>query len=333
MKLDFEAYAGVGPFRYGQTREETRALIDSDRRNFKRGRGEPPIDQYVAEGLYLRFDKYDRLAAIECVLPAKLIVADRDLLGTPYGEVGEWLRSEDPELREYMGEMVSYDLGMAVLQREAGPTAFCDSVLCFCEGFFDDDRGLQDPEWVTSFMLQAGFVEGMLYSPGKYINTAVALRECFGQVREAAIVLWNTVPVAFDYPEVMAEILPQLAETLTYVLKEKAGNAQIELDTEHLAFSWELSWGGKLIELNGEWQRVPGGHVDALNAFSRIEMRKSDFLSEWKLPLEQALHVLEGVGLKPRGQAAQQDLRKMQTLVERIEASGRWYAGHSAHLT
>ena len=139
MIFEIHPYANIGPIVFGMTAEQVRAILNCTYKEFKR----TPISKTVTDafqtlGVFVCYDVEKRCTAVEMARPAQPVFAGRDLLGSPFGTVCEWLRTLDPELVLRRDGLKSFALGIGLYAPSCGedPLSKVESVIGFQRGCY-----------------------------------------------------------------------------------------------------------------------------------------------------------------------------------------------------
>jgi hypothetical protein len=139
------------------------------------------------------------------------------------------------------------------------------------------------------FRLQAGFVEGVIEEGLKFNSLTEAYQSIFRNNKEFCLICWNSIPFALSYPQDISYIIRSICDTLEYVLFSTNEIVVISFLSPQTSFNWQLTKSESKTIIRARFIKVIGGHEEALNAVSNLEIKSSLFLAEWKLLIEQLL--------------------------------------------
>jgi len=148
MAYDIEPYVGVGPIRFGMTRDEVRAAVGAEVRAFRRDTQEGgPDDLFPTLGFFVYYGALRICAAVEFSRLASPTLRGRGFFDRPYTVVRRWLRALDPTLAETLDGLRSYQLGIALSAPSANELSddelieedevVLESVLAFERGYYE----------------------------------------------------------------------------------------------------------------------------------------------------------------------------------------------------
>jgi hypothetical protein len=148
MTFDIHPYVGVGPIRFGMTRDEVHAVVTSEVRDFRRGRTEgAPDDFFPTLGFFAYYGPDSTCQALEFSRLGPPTLDGQTFFERPYYEVRQWLRTLDPVLDETADGLRSYHLGIAISAPGANELSdeeledyaedIPEGVLVFNRGYYD----------------------------------------------------------------------------------------------------------------------------------------------------------------------------------------------------
>ena len=140
MKLPIRSHVGVGPIRFGMSREAVRSVVATPVRSFlKSPSSRVPTDAFDAAGIHVFYRQDGDCEAIELASPAEPTYEGQALLGRPYHEVRAWLRSLDDSLEEDDAGLTAFRLGFGVFAPAASSDAEkpVEAVIVFEAGYYE----------------------------------------------------------------------------------------------------------------------------------------------------------------------------------------------------
>jgi hypothetical protein len=106
---------GVGPIRFGMTRQEVRETIGTLPSVFAKASGSTSLtDDFREHGIHIYYDDSDHCVAVEMGMPASPSLQGRPLLGEPFSVVRDWLLAIDPAIETDGDGLTSKVLGSGV---------------------------------------------------------------------------------------------------------------------------------------------------------------------------------------------------------------------------
>jgi len=139
MRMDVNSYVGAGAVRFGMGREAVRAAMGAAHTCFKRVPTATESDAFDGEGVHVEYDVDGACVSVEMFSPSVPMFQGRRLVGVPYREVRDWLRSQDPAAEEDGAGITSRALGVGVYAESAAKASDepVESAIAFCRGYYD----------------------------------------------------------------------------------------------------------------------------------------------------------------------------------------------------
>ncbi len=115
MAYDIKPHSGAGPIRFGMTRDDVRAAVGAEVREFRRGQQKDgPDDLFPTLGFFAYYGASGTCDAVEFSRLAFPTLHSQGFFDRPYTAVRRWLRTLDPTLEETSDGLRSYQLGIAL---------------------------------------------------------------------------------------------------------------------------------------------------------------------------------------------------------------------------
>jgi hypothetical protein len=130
---------GVDELKFGNSVDDVRSRLGSEFKSFKRSQDMAiPCDCFKKLGVIIYYKSTGELEALEFTPVANPIFDGVELLKIPFAEARALLRARDPALEEDAEGAVSHAVGIGLYApaAEADPTAPCESVIVFSEGYY-----------------------------------------------------------------------------------------------------------------------------------------------------------------------------------------------------
>lgn len=323
--LDIRPSQGVGPIRFDVKRNQNRQHFNAEVKTFAQTEGELPNDTYESLGLFVIYDKYNVCGAVEITQPAAAFLEGKDLLQLSYQELRDWFFRMDDDIRESEKGLISYQLNIDLYapNHEQDPGAPCESVTVFRKDFFNRKIGLPDPSIFPTFIIQAGFVEGVESHTQIFEHTDHAFQHIFRNNKEYMILLWNSFPVRLHYQLDLPLMIGDIVGFLRTIQNQTSGTYQWRIEIPNVEAVINISWNDWYLKLEGSWTNLPGGLHQAIGSFTEVEIMTSDFLAEWKLPVSQFYQALIDSNVKLTDL---QFVKQLESLNEWLKQPGRLYS-------
>ncbi|HYO62032.1 MAG TPA: hypothetical protein VER08_00090 [Pyrinomonadaceae bacterium] len=140
MRLEITAYTGVGPVKFGMTREEVRLAVGPPVRPFmKTPDDELPTDAFDDLGVHVYYKKPGVCEAVEMGSPAEPTFRGQVLIGRPYSELRRWFESLDESVETDDTGLLSYKYGVGLYApaAEEEPDEPVEGVIVFERGYYE----------------------------------------------------------------------------------------------------------------------------------------------------------------------------------------------------
>jgi len=327
MELEIKPYQSFGPLHYGIPRSEGRSFIEEEPKTELMSNGSVPNDTYEKLRLYVIYDKYNKLAGAEIQRPCKPIFQGKNLLKMPWNESLAWFKKMDPEVQETHKEFISYKFGIAVYapSKNENPESLPKTITVFKKDYFNQKVGIPQAEHLESFFIQNAYVEAIPEKNEKFETVSQAMQGVFSRNKENGIILWNEIPVKFNYTFDLPVLLPQFVSMLQDILTKEEGEQLVELKCGSFETVWKVKWNKKYVLLNSDWKLVSGSYSGALNEVNQLTLLRSEFLAEWKMLLQQCHSAFETSGATISNAEEAEIIDAVKQLEKRIKNFGKFY--------
>jgi hypothetical protein len=328
MNFELKPLLAIGELNFGELRSFVRSTLsefEKERENGTLNIRNMPSDLYPTLGWTIHYSKYDTFGAMEFDARSKVMYNSKNLFELSWNELKSTLLSQDPHTRVSDDHIISHQLGISATKHPS--TDEIDSICVFEKDFFTINKGLPHPSSLTSFRIQVGFIEEVEPSKKEYETLEEAASELFLPTREKGFLLWNTIPVSFDYREDFHILLAKIMSTIWSIYYSERGDALCTFKTKNLDFAWRIQWNPETFYIDSEWRKVNGGLEKMLNsdAISRIYTSRQEFLAEWKLPMAQLYQAVKSKGITFVDIDAQEVFLQVESLLESINQRGIFY--------
>ena len=177
--------------------------------------------------------------------------------------------------------------------------------------------------------LQVGFLDKIRPEERNFADLREAFQFILKRNKEYAVLLWNGVPLRLSYvwdiPFMIEQIIIFLDKLVDTENQDIEPNHHCVFQTKNIKCDWYMEWNAEFLQINSQWEKIPGNYQSALNAIAQIKMMKTDFISEWKILLEQLIRAFQDSGAKlyDPDQVARFDM--LIRINQVIERRGRYY--------
>jgi len=139
MDYEIESYVGVGPIRFGMSREDVRKAVTSPVETAARTSSGIPSDFFPADGIFVYYRQPGITEAVEFSGPCSPAFRGEHFLGRPYRELEDWIRKLDPDALLENAGLTSHKFGFGLYAPSAqkAPEQPVEGVLVFEKGYYD----------------------------------------------------------------------------------------------------------------------------------------------------------------------------------------------------
>ena len=138
MKWDIVSYVGVGPLRFGASRDQIRLVLQQPWDAFKRTPSDiTETDGFFQSSLFVYYDPDYRCEAIELSAPFDPSFDGFSLIGKPFSEILDWTKTRDSEVVIRRAGLMSPKFGFRVYAPSCAknPADPVQSVIVFQRGY------------------------------------------------------------------------------------------------------------------------------------------------------------------------------------------------------
>ena len=140
MNFEIVSHEALGPIHFGMSRDEVQRSVGAAVKLFRKTPVGNLVDAFNEEGIHVYYDAEDKdkCEAIEVASPANPLLLGRGLVGRPFAEVLEWLRTLDADLAVDESGLTSLALGVGVFAPFAAKAPFepVEAVIAFKRGYY-----------------------------------------------------------------------------------------------------------------------------------------------------------------------------------------------------
>lgn len=141
IKLEIKPCQGIAGIRFGMTPIEVRAALGATVRSFQK----TPTDEFATDafdtlGIQVFYKQPGLCEAIELASPANPTLQGKMLIGCPFNELCEWLRTIDPTLEVDETGLTSHHLGLGLYAPfvSESPNLPVEGVILFEQGYYEN---------------------------------------------------------------------------------------------------------------------------------------------------------------------------------------------------
>jgi hypothetical protein len=163
-----------------------------------------------------------------------------------------------------------------------------------------------------------------------FLNAAESYDDSLKEVIEAifpyeaenAYLVWNGFPIKMQYKYDVSMIMEAVLALLEILLSSSnIPGIPIDIDCFSFSTSWYVRCLEDSISITSKWQRIEAGYEDVLNSDNQLEIKKDDFMKEWKMLLRKVIEAIEQSNIK----ADKKSLRRLYDIEKAIPKFGIRY--------
>ncbi len=138
MNLEIQSYSGIGPIKFGMSREEVRKVLNTSVKTFMKSPNSPmPTDSFADIHLHVYYDATG-MTAVEIFPPANPVFMKYDLLKLPFSEAMVLFKSLDKNCEFDIYGLNSEQVGILYWHDLDDKTKPADAVICFKRDYYKD---------------------------------------------------------------------------------------------------------------------------------------------------------------------------------------------------
>jgi hypothetical protein len=138
--FEIESYQGILNCHFGMDTSQIRKVLGAPTKTFKKtSTSVYPTDAFDNLGVHVFYKQPGVCEAIELFSPAQPTFQNRQLIGQPFNQLRDWLRSLDSEVEIDKVGLTSYQFGFGLYAPFAGdePDGIVEAVIVFERGYYD----------------------------------------------------------------------------------------------------------------------------------------------------------------------------------------------------
>jgi hypothetical protein len=147
MEFVIAPYVGVGPIKFGLTREEVRQRLGAPVESFMKAPfSAAPADAFDTLGIHVHYGSDERCQAVEFYRSLTgPTFRGQPLFGKRFGEIERWLRTIDPDVRSDSSGLTSLAFGFGLYAPSAlnDPQSEVSGAIAFRRGYYDHVRQVE----------------------------------------------------------------------------------------------------------------------------------------------------------------------------------------------
>lgn len=137
---------------------------------------------------------------------------------------------------------------------------------------------------------------------------------------EKVIITWNNIYIPLSYKYDISIMVDDIVYMLKSVLSSEEGDIKFDWPSNTFDVNWQIHWDKELLRIESHWNEVLGGLTELLNKKNNVQLKKSDFLNEWKMLLQKL-----NTHLKEAQLENSKYVRELEGLIKQIKGYGLLY--------
>lgn len=173
------------------------------------------------------------------------------------------------------------------------------------------------------FLIQLGHVK---IKPNTSFKESVF--DLFQPIDEAIFIFWQRIPIHFTYGQNIKNSIDQIIKMLDVLIEKDTGEERIVLGSHLLDIIWNLSWEKNKLIIEAAFNSkefLYNDYAGALNSVRIVQLKKEDFLKEWKSLFAQLLKVVQVVGKENLDKEEQNKWGLVEEITDQITEYGILY--------
>jgi hypothetical protein len=174
----------------------------------------------------------------------------------------------------------------------------------------------------TEFFIQTGNPRTEPSWEADDASLSDAIQSVFPLRTEDLVLVWNGIYVPLGYKYDVSFMVDDVIDLAAEMMAERTGGKEIHWPSNTFAAVWDVRWDAGHVSVAAKWTRVVGGTEMLLAASGSIRLPVTEFLGEWKRPLEVVSDAMHRAGYSasqiPR-------LAVLDDVVRRLPQTGQLY--------
>lgn len=172
------------------------------------------------------------------------------------------------------------------------------------------------------FVIQSSQPHSLGVADANDVSVSDAMQTVFPLETEHALMCFNSIYVPLTYKYDLSEMIQDVFSMTESIAMQACGSCVIDWPSNTFASRWSLAWGNGIIELQSEWRSVIGSTEALLEQKSALRVEISEFLAEWRRPLEVIREALDAAGYR---EIMPREIERIDNAISRIPRRGVLY--------
>jgi len=176
------------------------------------------------------------------------------------------------------------------------------------------------------FTIQLGHPKINAIAAKEFETVKQLLYQLFYSDEESFYIIWNHIPIAFDYKESLFNNFDDILAMIWLVNKEDKGETKINLTSNNLSIKFHLSWKDDQIIIDANFD-TPVQHLKKYAAIleKQVSFPKNEYLNEWNTLLRQIISSIEASKCTIADTTERRKLELLQQTETAIKSYGKLY--------
>jgi len=176
------------------------------------------------------------------------------------------------------------------------------------------------------FWIQAGDPRATGTYSAEDVCVAEALETIFPMFTEDAIIVWKRWFIPLSYKYGFSCLIDDLIIIVSAVLAVDTGRISVVWPCSEFQARWTVSWTQEDVQIDSEWMSAPGQLLEMLKKAGPVQLKRSEFLAEWKMPFTKIVEALKVSGYNAKNL---KDMPSFEWLASALPKGAYLYPGPS----
>ncbi len=114
------------------------------------------------------------------------------------------------------------------------------------------------------------------------IQLSDAIESIFPMNTENAFLVWNHIYIPLSYKYDLSYMIVDINKLIYSIMNNESGKLYISWLPDTFRTDWNVEWNSEYVCIISHWDYTIGHLESLLNKNNRINIRKTDFINEWK---------------------------------------------------
>lgn len=178
------------------------------------------------------------------------------------------------------------------------------------------------------FTIQLGHPKINTIAVQEFDTVRDLLFKLFYSDEESFYIIWNHIPIAFEYKEGLYSNFDNILAMCWMVEKNKEGDTLVNLTNGHIDIELLLTWNNQQINIHPSFKteiKHLKKYADVLQQNNSLTISKDDFLNEWNTLLKQVITSITASKCNVADTSERRKLELLQQTENAIKSYGKLY--------